>query len=99
GGVANREQEDAEGDGVGDACEGRQNSDYDTDGDGIPDLKDNCWLISNPDQIDIDKDFVGDECDNCPAAANFPGADGVQDADACKAIADGDDDGVADSVD
>ncbi len=37
----------------------------DGDGDGVPDVADNCPLDVNPDQIDRDIDGVGDVCDNC----------------------------------
>merc|ERR1740123_400465 len=36
----------------------------DTDGDGIPDIFDNCISISNPVQTDNDKDGVGNACDD-----------------------------------
>ena len=52
----------------------------DTDHDGVPDSKDNCPKISNPDQKDTDGDGVGDLCDNCPTVANP-----TQDPNACKA--------------
>jgi hypothetical protein len=42
----------------------------DTDGDQIPDISDNCPLISNSFQQDQDKDLIGDVCDNCPAVPN-----------------------------
>jgi len=42
----------------------------DTDGDGIPDYADNCWLVPNSDQTDTDGDGIGDACDNCPLVAN-----------------------------
>jgi Thrombospondin type 3 repeat len=42
----------------------------DTDGDGIPDSKDNCPKVANPDQKDSDGDGVGDACDNCPLTYN-----------------------------
>ena len=42
----------------------------DTDGDGIPDSKDNCPKVANPDQKDSDGDGVGDACDNCPLTDN-----------------------------
>ena len=38
----------------------------DRDGDGIPDDRDNCPFIYNPDQADGDSDGIGDDCDNCP---------------------------------
>lgn len=38
----------------------------DTDGDGIPDIYDNCPTVYNPDQLDSDGDGFGDACDPCP---------------------------------
>ena len=55
-------QEDADGNGVGDACEGEA----DADGDGVPDAGDNCMDVVNPAQSDLDGDLVGDVCDPCP---------------------------------
>ncbi len=37
----------------------------DTDGDGVPDLCDNCPSVSNANQADLDNDGIGDVCDNC----------------------------------
>ncbi|MGB5106046.1 MAG: thrombospondin type 3 repeat-containing protein [Candidatus Zixiibacteriota bacterium] len=57
----------------------------DFDGDGIPDLSDNCPTIPNPSQADFDGDGAGDACDNCPTFSN-PGqfdADGDGQGDAC----------------
>lgn len=48
---------DEDGNKVPDVC------DNDPDGDGISGKKDNCPLISNPDQIDADKNGTGDECE------------------------------------
>jgi hypothetical protein len=64
----------------------------DADGDGIPDVCDNCLGLSNPGQDDADHDGIGDACndgddgdgdewadalDNCPATSNS----GQEDAD------------------
>ncbi len=38
----------------------------DTDGDGIPDSRDNCKNVANPDQKDSDADGLGDVCDPYP---------------------------------
>jgi Thrombospondin type 3 repeat len=38
----------------------------DTDHDGIPDFRDNCPTVFNPDQADIDRNGVGDACQQGP---------------------------------
>ena len=42
----------------------------DTDGDGIPDVNDDCPTIPDPNQLDTDGDGLGDVCDNCPTIPN-----------------------------
>lgn len=54
----------------------------DSDGDGIPDVRDNCPTVANADQADEDGDQIGDACDPCPpfAGTNDSDHDGVPDA-------------------
>jgi hypothetical protein len=65
-------ERDAAVDGVPDAF-------VDSDGDGIPDARDNCRDKPNPDQADEDGDGVGNACDLCPIDADNsdPDGDGV----------------------
>lgn len=58
----------------------------DGDGDGVPDVNDNCPTVANANQRDHDGDGHGDRCDRCPHLAST-------------ADPDGDGDGVGDDCD
>jgi hypothetical protein len=62
----NPEQNDTDGDGVGDAC----NDTSDSDNDEWSDHSDNCPLIFNPLQENADQDSYGDVCDPYPLVAD-----------------------------
>jgi Domain of unknown function (DUF4114)/Thrombospondin type 3 repeat len=57
----------------------------DSDGDGVPDVCDNCPSVANLDQRDSDGDLVGDACDNCVDVPNLAQGDSDGDGrgDAC----------------
>ena len=71
--IANIDQADSDGDGVGDACD-PDNPTGDTDNDGVLNSADNCPLVANGDQADADGDHVGDACDTTP---DVVGGDGI----------------------
>jgi hypothetical protein len=90
------------GSGGADAEPGNEPTEVDTDGDGVPDTKENCVAIKNPDQADADNDKAGDACDNCPYVANYSQADEDDDGvgDDCKeTVSDKDGDGANDRGD
>ncbi len=57
--AANNNQQDADSDDVGDACDPLFN---DGDSDTVPDAIDNCPLVPNADQADTNNDGTGDAC-------------------------------------
>ena len=102
---ANTDQGDVDGDGLGDACDPRDDRPQDADLDGVLDVNDNCPTVANADQANLDQDGIGDACDgdrdgdgvgnavdNCPDVANAGQADLDQDGigDACDGDRDGD---------
>ena len=99
-GLANPDQTDNNGNGVGDACEGSQaNTDDDLDDDGVPNNADQCPNTAAGASVDAegcsdaqkaadrDGDGVNDSVDNCPLTPNPDQADsdGNGVGDACQA--------------
>lgn len=61
--VANLDQADSDGNGIGDAC-----ATSDVDADGRLDHRDNCPQVANSSQSDLDADSYGDACDQFMAS-------------------------------
>lgn len=47
----------------------------DTDGDSIPDMRDNCVSVANSDQVDVDENGRGDACDDFDRDGRLNGVD------------------------
>jgi len=104
--TANADQQNLDGDTLGDAC------DVDDDNDGDNDDVDNCPMVPNADQQNIDDDALGDVCDadvdgdgvdnfvdNCPTDVNADQSDANNNGIGDVCDADADEDGVVDELD
>jgi hypothetical protein len=69
--VADALQSDADGDGVGNACDPAPDG-PDEDADGAPDTRDDCVYVPNAGQLDSDADGLGNACDPTPVAPPPP---------------------------
>jgi hypothetical protein len=71
--VANSDQDDADEDDIGDACDAcveERSVTADDDADTVVDFTDNCPHVANQAQVDGDGDGVGDACDPQPGQAD-----------------------------
>ena len=89
--VANPDQADSDGNGIGDVCQ-------DTDGDSILDIDDNCPQNANTDQADTDGNGVGDACQDTDGDGVFDSVDNCINTPNANQ-ADGNGDGVGDVCD
>jgi hypothetical protein len=99
--VSNLSQSDVDNDGLGDACDPRDDRDFDNDT--VLNINDNCPLEANLNQADADNDGLGDVCDN--GNGNDVDGDGANNnVDNCAYAAnpnqeDADGDGIGDACD
>ena len=84
-------------------CDGEYGSLPDDDGDGVPNVDDNCSSVANADQADLDDDGLGDACDNDADGDGFTNDVDCDDMDASIGLgemwyADADGDGFGDAA-
>jgi len=75
--VANENQADGNGNGIGDVCEACAGGTTDPDRDGVCDPEDNCPTTNNPNQDDFDGDGFGDACETGARLADIDGSSRV----------------------
>src|SRR5437868_6805784 len=55
------------------ASSGGETQNVDEDGDGVPDVSDNCPNVANANQADADGDGLGDACENAAGTSDYDG--------------------------
>jgi hypothetical protein len=100
--LANADQTDVDGDGIGAVCEVAPATDEDRDNDGLNDIVDNCPDTLDPENnpllcTDTDADGVFDANDNCPTIANAGQSNGLGGSDLGDVCEDQDADGIMDA--
>lgn len=85
-------------DGLDNDGDGSIDEDFDADRDGIPDCRDNCPGVGNPEQADADRNGIGDACQTATLRESCDAADNDDDGAVDEGF-DTDRDGVADCLD